>query len=142
MVINKKVTGNAMNMPVAMGIGLACSMIITIVGTVITAYLVLSEKIGENAIGYSAIVILLLASAAGAWLTAGLIKRRWMVICVGAGGIYYLTLLAITALFFGGQYQGMGVTALVVLGGCGAVGLLGLNRGRSRRNITNKRRFR
>ena len=36
--------------------------------------------------------------------------------CLAAGGGYYLCLLAITALFFGGQYQGVGVTALMVLG--------------------------
>ena len=38
----------------------------------------------------------------------------------------YLLLLSIAALFFGGQYEGMGVTAFVILGGCLAVVLLGL----------------
>lgn len=126
MVMNKKVTGKAMSIPVGLSIGLTVSLMLTLITAAIVANLILGEKIAESAIGYAAIVILLLASGVGAWLAAMLIKRRWMVVCLGAGGIYYLTLLGITALFFGGQYQGMGVTALVVLGGCGAVGLLGL----------------
>lgn len=136
MVINKKVTGKAMSMTVGFATGLAASLTLTLIGTAIVANMILSEKIGESAIGYGAIAILLAASAVGAWLAALLIKRRWMLVCLGAGGIYYLTLLGITAMFFGGQYQGMGVTALVVIGGCGAVGLLGLKGERS----GNKRR--
>lgn len=126
MVINKKITGRAQPMPAGFAIGLAVGLTLTLVGTSIVANMILSEKIAESAIGYGAIVILLISSAIDAWLAAALIKRRWMIVCLGAGGIYYLTLLGITALFFGGQYQGMGVTALVVLGGCGAVGVLGL----------------
>lgn len=130
MVINKKVTGKALSIPVGIAVGLSASMILTLIGTAVMANLILSESLSENAIGYGAIVILLLSSAMGAWLAAALSKRRWMVVCLGAGGSYYLTLLGITALFFGGQYQGMGVTVLVVLGGCGAVGLLGLREGK------------
>lgn len=138
MVVNKKVTGKAVPMAAGLGIGLAVSMALTMIGGAVTANLILTEKIGEGAIGYGAILILLLSSAMGAWLAAVLIKSRWMVVCLGAGGSYYLTLLGITALFFGGQYQGMGVTALVILGGCGAVGLLGLRAGNGTRKRTKK----
>ena len=131
MVINKKVTGKAMSMPVGLAIGLAASLALTLAAAAIAANLILGQKIQETAIGYGAIIILLLASSIGAGLAAMLVKRRWMVVCLGAGGLYYLTLIGITALFFGGQYQGMGVTALAVLGGCGAVGLLGLRGERS-----------
>ena len=136
MVINKRGNGKARSMPTGLAMGAFLSLALTVGGAVLTSYLVLSEKIGEQAIGYCAIIILLLSSAAGALLTASLIKRRWMIVSLGAGGIYYGMLMAITAMFFGGQYQGVGVTALAVIGGCGAVGLLGLNRG----NATPKRR--
>ena len=69
--------------------------------------------------GYCAMAILLLASAAGSAVAEGTIQRLRIQMCLAAGGGYYLCLLAVTALFFGGQYQGMGVTALMVL--CGAV---------------------
>lgn len=140
MVMNKKVTGKAMSMPAGLSVGLAVSIVVTLIATAVTANLVLAQRVGESAIGYIAVIVLLLASAMGSWLAAALIKRRWMVVCLATGGIYYLALLATTALFFGGQYQGMGVTAMAVLGGCGAIGLLGL-RGESRsRNRVKKYR--
>ena len=41
-----------------------------------------------------------------------------------SGLVYFVTLLAITALFFGGQYEAVGVTGLLVFGASTAVGLL------------------
>ena len=105
------------------------------------ANLMLSQTIAMESVGYAATVILLLASAIGAWIAALMVKRRWIMICVGAGGSYYLTLLAITALFFGGQYQAVGVTALLVFGGAGAVGLLGITKKNGNGNRRQKYRF-
>ena len=70
--------------------------------------------------------ISLAVTLAGAAVAVGKIKRRRVYVCLLSGGIYYGILLAMTALFFGGQYQGMGVTALLVLAGSGLVALLGL----------------
>ena len=126
MVINRKVSGKAISMPLGIILGLAVSIALTMAIVAITANLILTERVGEGAIGYCAIIALLLSSALGAWLAAKLVKRRWMIVCIGVGGAYLLTLLAITALFFGGQYQGVLVTTLVILAGCGSVGLLGL----------------
>ena len=126
MVVNRKVTGRSRAMAVGLGVGLAVSLVLTVIGVSIVVTLVLGDKLGQEAVGYASMGILMLSAALGAWLAAALVKRRWMIVCLGAGGSYYLTLLAITALFFGGQFQGMGVTALTVLGGCGCVGLLGL----------------
>ncbi|MBQ7415635.1 MAG: hypothetical protein IJW14_01195 [Oscillospiraceae bacterium] len=142
MVVNRKVTGKAMSMPAGLVIGWIVSMVLTILGALAIALLILSEKLGVEAIGYGAIVTLILAAATGAWLAAMLIKRRWMIVCLGTGGIYYLTLLAITALFFGGQYQGIGVTALAILSGSGAVGFLGLKGENTGRKKSKKYHFR
>ena len=126
MVLNKNISGKAVPMPIGYAAGAAVSLLLTLIGTAVIVNAVLGGKMAERSIGYGTITILLAASAFGAWLAAALIKRRWVIVCLGAGAIYYLTLLGITALFFGGQYHGMGVTALVILAGCGAVGLLGL----------------
>ena len=141
MVVNKKVSGKSKSIAVGLAIGLAVSLVITMVGAAITANLVLSETVGMEKVGYAATVILLLASAIGAWIAAWMVKRRWIMICIGAGGSYYLSLLAITALFFGGQYQAVGVTALLVFGGCGAVGLLGVTKQNGKGNRRSKYRF-
>lgn len=142
MVVNKKVTGKAKSMAVGLALGTAASLAVTVLGAAVTANMILSEKIATEAVGYAALFILLIAAVVGALVSKALIKRRRMLVCIGAGGIYYLSLLAITAVFFGGQYHGMGVTALVVFGGCGAVSLLGL-RGEKKGKFSRKKyRFR
>ena len=141
MVINKKVTGKAKSIAVGLAIGTIISLSLTLIGAAVTANLVLSEKIPVEAVGYAVTMILAVSSAAGSWIGAVLVKHRWMMICIGVGGIYYLSLLAITALFFGGQYQAIGVTALLIFGVCGAVGLLKLSKDGSKRNKSRKYRF-
>lgn len=142
MVVNKKVTGKSTAMPMGLTIGVVVSLLLSFAGAMIAANLVVTGTLGQDAIGYCAIVILMVSPAVGAVISALMIKHRWMIVCLSVGGIYYLALLAITALFFGGQYQGMGVTALVVLGTCGAVGLLGLRTGKGSRHKGAKRHFR
>lgn len=126
MVRNKKVSGTAKSVPVGICIGTAAALAVTLVGTLIAAWLISYEKIDENASGYCAMIILLTASAIGAYTVQAVVKHNKPVMCVAAGITYYLMLLAITALFFGGQYQAMGVTALVIAAGSSVVILVGL----------------
>ena len=140
MIMNKRVTGKAKSLPFGIGIGLLSGMALTIGVVAIVANLILNEKMGEQTIGYAAIVVLLTSSALGAWLATTMVKRRWMLVCLATGGGYFLCLLAITALFFGGQFQGVGATVISVIGGCGAVGLLGLKGETGHRN--NRRKYR
>jgi putative membrane protein (TIGR04086 family) len=142
MVRNKKVTGKATSMAAGLLTSLGLSMGITISGAALTAMLILQDNLPPEAMGYASVLILLIASTVGAWIASAMIKRRTLLVCAGVGGSYYLTLLAITSLFFGGQFQGMLVTAGVVLGGCGAVALLRLGRENKSRNKAKKYRFR
>ena len=128
MVVNRKVTGTAASMPAGLALGALVSLAVTAGGSVIAARLILGERMPEESVGYCSMAILLLASALGAWTAAGRIKHRGGYVCLLSGIVYYGCLLAATALFFGGIYQGMGATALVVLAGCGAAALLGMNR--------------
>lgn len=123
----RKVTGTASSIPAGLALGGFTSLVLTAAGSALTAYLILSEQLPEAAVGYCALMILLLSSAAGAWIAVKRIKHRRLFVCGLSAAVYYGILLSITALFFGGQYQGMGVTALTVLGGAGAVALLGAN---------------
>lgn len=113
-------------MPLGVGMGVIFSVLLTIVGSAVVALLISREALPENGIGYCSIVILILSASISSAVSYGFIKHRRLVVCLLHGFSYYLVLLGCTALFFGGQYQGMGVTALVVLAGCGTVGLLGL----------------
>lgn len=130
MVTTKKATGMAMSMPVGLALGGTVSLIVTLIMSAIIAKLVDGEVIAENAIGYGALFTLLSAAMAGAFCSSRKIKRQRLLVCLLSGLIYYITLLSITAIFFGGQYKGMGVTALVIAGGCGAVILMGMRQGK------------
>ncbi len=133
MVANQKVSGRASSLPAGLAFGGILSLVLTIILAVITAKLVDVESLPENNVGYAALVILLLASALGSAVAVGKIKRRRLLVCLASGAVYYGELLAMTALFFGGQYTGMGVTALVVAGGAGLVCLAGMRQGRGAR---------
>lgn len=137
MVINQKVTGKASSVPGGLAIGWGCSMVVTLIGSMIVAAMLDRRIMDMDSIGYGTMLILLLASMFGAAFAVHRIKKQRMMVSMLAGIAYYLTLLAVTALFFGGQYEGMAVTGLVVLGGSMAAALIGL---RQKRGPARKRR--
>ena len=136
---NRKMKGAAQSMPIALSLGLAVSIAVTLTLSAAIAYLVLNETINESAIGYGVMSTVLTSALFGAMIAASAAKRRRLFVCFVSGVIYYLALLSVTALFFGGQYEGMGVTGLLVFGGVGTAALIGgkreTNGGRKRRKV-------
>ena len=124
MVVNRKVTGTSSSMPKGILLGWIVQMLLTLIGSALCAYLIAKESIEGDGMGYCAMAIILASTVVGAMVACGSIKCRKLQVCAISGSVYYLSLLAITALFFGGIYQGMGVTALLVFGSCGTVALL------------------
>ena len=114
-----KLTARAMTIPAGLAVSVFSAIAVTGICSGLSAWLILRGIVPEMAVGYLAMGILLVSSAAGAIVAEGTIQRLRTRICLAAAGGYYLSLLAVTAVFFGGQYQGMGVTALMVL--CGPV---------------------
>lgn len=139
MVTNRKVTGRTVAMPIGLGLGAAVSLGSTLVLAMLTAKCMDNQWLAEKNAGYASVRILLLSSFLGAAMAYGKVRRHRGVVCMASGGIYYGTLLLITALFFGGQYQGMGVTALVVLAGCVTYLLLGSRDPRKKRRKSHAR---
>jgi putative membrane protein (TIGR04086 family) len=127
----QKATGRAMSMPAGVSVGMAVSLVITLVGAFVLGWLINQETLAINSVGYGAMVILLAASFLGALTAKVRIKHRYLVVCLLTGVGYYLVLLGITAMFFGGQYRGMGVTLALVLAGSGAAGLLSIKKKKS-----------
>lgn len=113
----RKRNGRVMSMPSGIGTGVGISYLITLVGAALAAWLVLTERIGEEHIGWGSMIILISASAIGTAAAWRCIRhKRWMVVGLTAAG-YYVSLLC-TALAFGAGFTGMGTTAaLVALGG-------------------------
>lgn len=122
----KKVSGTASSMPMGIVLGVVLSLAVTCVLAALLAWLVLSGRIDEKIIGYCTMGMLLLASIIGALVAAIRIKRRWMLVCCITGVAYFLCLLIINALFFGGCYQGVTVMGTLVMIGTLVAGMLGL----------------
>ena len=117
MVVNRKVSGTVSGIPGGLITGLCAGLLTTTAGCGLTAWLLHAERLSENSIGYMSLLILLLSAFTGASVTWKRIRHRKLFVCMLAGVLYYGTLLCITGLFFGGQFQGMGVTAAAVLAG-------------------------
>ena len=131
MVANQKVTGKAVSFPAGVAIGLAISWSLTLIMAAMTAYLEGRGILGYDAVGYCLMLTLLLSSLAGALTAARKVKRIRFGVCMASALCYFLTLMVLTALFFGGQYSGIGVTGLVILGGAAAASFLGRSGKRS-----------
>lgn len=138
MIRSHKATGRALSMPAGFAIGICLSLGTTLILSALLAKLISTEKLEWEKIGYGIMIILLLTSIIGAKSTCMMTKRRKLVCCMCTGLLYWLSLLMITALFFGGQYSGMGVSGLIILCGSTIVCLQELRGERGRK--TNSRR--
>lgn len=119
MTVNQNPTGRALSVPAGLLWGVVTAAGVTLAGSLGTAKLLDTELIAWNQTGYAVLVILLASSWAGAVTAAGKIRRRRLMMCLLSGGCYWGTLLLMTALFFGGQYSGVGETALLIF--CGSM---------------------
>lgn len=126
MVMKRKATDTASTMPVGFTMGALTNLAVTFGGAALCAMLISKGVLSESAIGYCAMVVVLLSAMAGATVAARRIKRRRVIVCGVAGAIYFCILLCMTALFFGGQYQNCGTVALLILAGSVLLIALGL----------------
>ena len=130
---NKRISsGRAVSTPAGLLFGAGVSLAVTLFGTMILAWMVDNEKMQWEKIGYGIMVVILMASFWGSLLSFQKIKRQRLMVCLLSGAAYLAVLLSLTALFFGGQYQAVGVTSALILAGSGAAGLLGVRPQRRR----------
>ena len=115
--MNRKPTGRAASMPAGLASGAVASLSVTLLASAMIAKMVEDENLAESGVGYGIMITLMAASFFGALIAAGRIKRQRLMVCVMSGVIYFLSLLGITGLFFGGQYEAVGVTGLLIMGG-------------------------
>ena len=124
MIRNHITNGRALSMPAGLATGLCIALATTLILSALLAKLVSADKVEWGSIGYGIMIILLLTSVIDSKATCFMIKRRKPIGCLLAGLLYWLSLIMITALFFGGQYDGMGVTGVIVFCGSAIVCLL------------------
>ncbi len=117
MVANRKVTGRTLSVPAGIGLGAAACVVLTLAGAALLAWLSGRETISDSGLGIGCGLVLLISSSTGGILAAALIRKQRLMVCTITAASYYGILLGMTALLFGGQYQGMGVTLVCVLAG-------------------------
>ncbi len=115
----RKVTGKATTIPGGIMIGLMISWLISILGAAVGAFLLHSQTLPETAIGYCSLITLVLAAALGSWVAVKKIQRLRFQMSLLTGVCYYISLLSITGLLFGGQYGEAGMSAIAVAVGSG-----------------------
>lgn len=124
MVVNRKPTGTGKSMPEGLAMGWIVSMVITVVACGLITWLILSGKSGWEVMGYGTIVILLVASYAGATVSCRMIMHRKLLVCILSGVIFLFSLTLITVLLFGGQLDSIWITALLTVGGTATAALV------------------
>lgn len=124
MTTNQKPNGLVNSIPAGLAIGWIAEMLAMILFCIVLTGLVLTDKMERENIGYGAMATLLISSYIGAVVSCRAIKHRNLLVCVLAGGIFLITLFGITILFFGGQYQAVGETSLLILAGSAAAALM------------------
>ncbi len=141
MTINRKNSGRASSIPAGLALGTAVAMGITILGAVLLGRMVASETMLWENVGYGIMGILFVSSYFGTYISCGRTKRMRLIVTVATGGLYFTVLLMITALFFGGQYEAVGITAAMILAGCGTFFLIGNSAGRGGKGKRSKKRY-
>lgn len=127
----KTQTGKAAAMPVGIAIGVLIAVVITILGAALLTTMISGERMALEVFGYGAMVILFLAALTGAVVAMIRIKHRKMQVSLLTGAAYYLVLLAINAMFFGGQYEGALTTGLIILAASGIAAVIGSREGKT-----------
>ena len=141
MVVNRRPTGTAKSMPYGLVLGWLMSAGLTAAACGGLAWLIISGKTGWEAMGYGAIVTLLGASYAGAAVACKINMHRKLLVCILSGVIYLCSLVAITALLFGGNIEGAWLSALLVAGGSGTAALVHCAEKRDKGGRRKKRRL-
>ena len=126
MALNKKPTGRTSSVQSGLGWGIAAGMGVSLGAAAIIGKLIISGFVLWENIGYLIMCILLGASFLSAAVSCMKIKRQYLVVCALSGVLYFGILLAVTALFFGGQYEAVGATAAMVFAGSVCAAMLNI----------------
>lgn len=110
--------------PGGLALGILVSTVITLIGAAILAWLIAGGTVGEGSTPAGAATVQLISAALGALTATLCIRKMRLQMSLLSGLIYYLVLMGMNALFFDGEYAGMGLAALMVLIGCGIIAFL------------------
>lgn len=108
-----------MSLPASVAIGLGVGFILLLSGSAVLAWLIVAQKLPVESIGAGAGMLLVLASAAGCWISMHFGGEQRLQTAGIFAAAFLGVLLALTALVFGGQYSGVAVYGICILCGTG-----------------------
>lgn len=122
--IHPKVTGRASSLGGGIAAGVAAALSLTLLLGALLAFFISREVVQQECLGYGVMIILFLAAALGSRLAYGRVQHQRPLVFLLTASSYLVSLTAITALFFGGRFEGIFPTAMLIIGGSGAAFLL------------------
>jgi putative membrane protein (TIGR04086 family) len=134
----KTQSGQALSLSRAVFRGLGLAVSAAFLGAAVLAKLVDMEVMKMESTGYGIMAIHLLSVFLGATTPIGRVGKEGAAAAAVIGAGYYLCLLAVNGLFFGGQTEGLGVTAFLVALAAGSAVLTSGGRGGKRRAVRYK----
>ena len=103
-----------MSVPVGILTGVLLGLMITVLGAILLSMLIYRQTVQEDGVGIGAMIIVGVSALAGVIAAVTLVRRRRVQVCVLTGVGYQLSLLGMNALLFGGQYNGVMTTIILV----------------------------
>ena len=120
-------------------IGVLVSLGVMLLSAGLLTFMIGKGILLESSIGYDVLAVLILSSASGASIAVRITEKKKLFTGIITALVYSALLLACTALFFGGEYQGTGVTILVLsVGGILPVIIGGKEKNRRKRVRQNR----
>lgn len=140
--VDRKPSGLAASFPKGLMVGTLAAMVSTLALSALLAALIVSGTVREGNLGYGVMALLFVSAALGGFVAYRRIKHRRALVFLGAAVCYLVTLTALTALFFGGQFDGFFPTAMLIIGGSGSAFLLSARAGKGGRRSKKYRQIR
>ena len=121
---NKKVSLNGRNAASAIGLGVVISVVLMLVATFVVSALLMNQTIEIESVGVLVLIVTELSVFVGCAFSTLRMRRSVLPVAVATSLGLFIIQIGITALFFEGQYRGMIVTLVILLGGAVASSLI------------------
>lgn len=122
-----------MSIPGGLALSGAVSMGITLLASILLAKFLGSQRISWEQAGYWIMAMLFVAALAGGKAGIAAIRRQRLAVSAMCGLLYWGLLLCLTALFFGGNFNAVPETALIIIAGSGCAAMVSLPHKKARR---------
>lgn len=141
MIGSGNLTGRSMSVQGGLILSGSTSLGITLLLSALLAKLLDSQRLSWEQAGYWIMVMLFTAAFAGAKAAIAAIKRQRLAVSAMSGVLYWGLLLCITALFFGGNFDAVPETALIIIAGSGCAAMVSLPLKKRRAHPRRKRKL-